>query len=297
MDTKITLQNVFKNFGDKEVLKGISFEVSQGEIIALLGKNGAGKSTLIHLINGIILPNQGKISIYGSGVNEPSTKNRTGIMFQDNIIVDKLTVRESLTYMSSYYQRPLPIDRLINLAQLQTFENHRVSQLSGGQQRRVNLAFALVGDPDIIFLDEPTNSMDSHSRYEFWKMMVSLKVLGKTIFVTSHYLEELEDIASRIMILSQGQIAYDGDLENLRARFARATIQFSSNLNQEILAELPGRMLSQLDGHYKFGVENPNPFLKVLLPMLDDISNLEIQQTSLTSIYNQFESEVSHHES
>lgn len=292
MEKLIRVENIYKKFGTKEVLKGISFEVNRGEIIALLGKNGAGKSTLIHLLTGLIKVNSGVISIGGRDVHDSLTKNRTGIMFQNNINMDKLTVSETLEMMRAHYRNPLPISVLIELAQIQDFLDQRVSDLSGGQQRRINLVSALVGDPDIIFLDEPTNSMDSHSRYKFWQLMAQLKSAGKTVIVTSHYLEELEDITNRILILSQGKLAYDGNLDRLRQRFGRVTIQFTSQLEPAIINQFPGNKLSHLDDQYKFGMDNPNPFMKALMPYLDDISNLEVHQTSLASIYNQFEEEV-----
>lgn len=297
MTAMIEVRALTKNFGQHEVLKGVNFQVDSGEIIALLGKNGAGKSTLIHLLNGLTAPSSGDIRIFQRQPHEAWVKNRTGMMFQENMILQHLTVKEMLDLGRSYYQDPLALHELLQIGQLQEIQDQFVSDLSGGQQRRVNLALALAGDPDVIFLDEPTNSMDSHSRQEFWKVIYHLKEQGKTMIVTSHYLEELEDMATRILILSQGVIAFDGSLGQLRRDFGQSTISFTSDLDSTILDALPGNCLSQVNQQITFTTMDEKEFVRALIPYLDKIENLAIHPTSLTTIYHQFEKEVSHDDS
>ncbi|UUX33877.1 ABC transporter ATP-binding protein [Fundicoccus culcitae] len=295
--TMISVQNVQKSFKKQQVLKGITFEVKSGEIIALLGENGAGKSTLINIINKIITPSEGNVTLFDDQYNEGQVKNRTGVMLQNNIIIDRLSVKEVIELSRSYYKDPLTFEAAMDIAQLDDQADLLMSKLSGGQQRRLSFALALVGNPDLIFLDEPTANMDSRARYRLWQTIAELKQAGKTIIITSHQLADLEDIATRIFILQDGVIAFDGSIDTLRKIQGEGTIAFRSQLSMDHFKTIqPLTNLFQQDHYYTLITQEVNQVVKQLVPFLDDIQDLSIQQTPLETLFRHFSREDENHE-
>lgn len=293
----IKVQNIEKSFKKKAVLKGVDFEVNEGEIIALLGENGAGKSTLINIINDIITPSNGKVELFNNQYNKRDEKNRTGIMLQNNIIIARLSVKEVIELSRSYYKKPLSYKEIMEIAQLSEQENLRMSKLSGGQQRRLSFALALVGNPDIIFLDEPTANMDSRARYRLWQTIANLKDSGKTIIITSHQLADLEDIATRILILQDGLIAFDGSMNDLRKIQGEGTLEFRSSLPIDHFQSIqPVVQLYQQANYYTIITQEVNQVVKQLVPLLDDIQDLQIQQTPLEILFRHFSRKDDHYE-
>ncbi|MGO4937520.1 ABC transporter ATP-binding protein [Fundicoccus sp. Sow4_H7] len=293
----IKVQNIEKSFKKKAVLKGVDFEVNEGEIIALLGENGAGKSTLINIINDIITPSNGKVELFNNQYNKRDEKNRTGIMLQNNIIIARLSVKEVIELSRSYYKNPLSYKEIMEIAQLSEQENLRMSKLSGGQQRRLSFALALVGNPDIIFLDEPTANMDSRARYRLWQTIANLKDSGKTIIITSHQLADLEDIATRILILQDGLIAFDGSMNDLRKIQGEGTLEFRSSLPIDHFQSIqPVVQLYQQANYYTIITQEVNQVVKQLVPLLDDIQDLQIQQTPLEILFRHFSRKDDHYE-
>lgn len=293
----IKVQNIEKSFKKKAVLKGVDFEVNEGEIIALLGENGAGKSTLINIINDIITPSNGEVELFNNQYNKRDEKNRTGIMLQNNIIIACLSVKEVIELSRSYYKNPLSYKEIMEIAQLSEQENLRMSKLSGGQQRRLSFALALVGNPDIIFLDEPTANMDSRARYRLWQTIANLKDSGKTIIITSHQLADLEDIATRILILQDGLIAFDGSMNDLRKIQGEGTLEFRSSLPIDHFQSIqPVVQLYQQANYYTIITQEVNQVVKQLVPLLDDIQDLQIQQTPLEILFRHFSRKDDHYE-
>lgn len=285
----IKVSNLKKAYKKQEVLKGISFEVNKGEIIALLGENGAGKSTLINIINRIITPTDGEAVLYNNQLNENEVKNLTGVMLQNNILLDRLTVEEVINLSRSYYKNPNDYEELMDLAQLDELAHLQMKKLSGGQQRRLSFALALAGNPELIFLDEPTASMDAKSRQRLWKKIGDLKRTNKTIIVTSHNLEELEDIATRLLILQDGVIAFDGSISELRQTQGEGTIEFDTTLDAKVFSQInPIIRMEQQGNHFMIVTQTINEIVKQLMPMLDEIENLSIQQTSLNTLFAYF---------
>lgn len=286
MDSIIEVSGLSKSYHKNTVLNTISFQVHSGETVALLGENGAGKSTLILLLNQLIPKDSGAITIMGSSrVGE--IREKIGFMMQQNLSLNRITVKECLNLTRSYYQRPLSYDQLILLADLKQEENQYLDRLSGGQGRRLTFAAAMAGDPQLVFLDEPTAGMDSSSRKSFWQSVAALKKSGKTFFVTSHYLEELEYIADRIMILKETHLVYDGSLQDLRKRKGSVSIQFATKLSQALFTQLAAvKETNVQDERIQLITDEPNLVLEELVPYLDQIESLHVQQNSLESLFN-----------
>lgn len=214
----IEVQDLKKSYGKLEVLKGISFSVGQGEIFAILGPNGAGKTTCVEILEGYRDYDSGQISIlgYDPAMSAREFKERIGIVVQTSGIENELTAREAIKLYSSPYKSCRTPEELLALVKLEEKADVRVSKLSGGQKRKLDLVLGLVGDPDLIFLDEPTTGFSPEARREAWDILDNLRNLGKTILLTSHYMEEVERLADRMVILSGGKIIQEGVPQDLR---------------------------------------------------------------------------------
>lgn len=291
----VEVKNVAKHNKKKQVLKDVTFEVYPGEIIALLGENGAGKSTLINIINQLISANQGEVTLFGGKIKHQLVKEKTGIMLQNNILLKKLNISEVLELTRSYYGSALPYKELVEIANLNELEYQEMTKLSGGQQRRLSFATAIAGNPDLLFLDEPTANMDARSRQNLWQEVGKLKDQGKTIIVTSHHLEELEDIASRLLILQDGVIAFDGSIQELRATQGQGTIEFDSQRTQEDFSGIqPLIQLIKQGNHYTLITQDVTEIIKQLVDYFDDITNLSVKQTTLETLFSHFRKEKGH---
>ena len=289
MTQVLEINHLAKTFKDKVVLKDITFSVQSGEIIALLGENGAGKSTLINCMNYLIKKDSGDIKLFKEETISSQIRNRIGVMLQKNIVIPKLKVKEMLELSCSYYTNPVSFQQLVEWGQLDELLELEVSALSGGQQRRLSFSLALVGNPDLIFLDEPTANMDAKSRRKLWDTVSHIQSIGKTIIVTSHHLEELESIATRILILQKGMIAFDGSICQLRDRLGQGFIEFDSSLMREAFADISAVIrLERRGNHYVMTTKDINQVVKELVPLLDKITNLTIQQTSLETLFNHY---------
>lgn len=294
MTSLISVNHLNKSYGKKEVLHDISFDISTNQIVALLGENGAGKSTLINILLNLISANSGTVSILDS---EKGFHEHIGVMMQQNISITRITVKEILKLTQSYYQHPLDYATLINLADLKDLENSEMPKLSGGQKRRLSFALAIAGNPDLLFLDEPTAGMDSQSRTKFWQNIMAMKDQHKTIFVTSHYLEELETVADRIMILQNKSISFDGTLADLRNLEGEKLIEFDSELTPELFQSLPEVIAFEHIGkHYQLTTKNAESLIQEITPYLTAIENLQIRQNSLDSLFINFNKEGVQHE-
>ncbi len=211
-DTAISVHDLHKSYGDHEAVRGITFEVAAGEIFGFLGPNGAGKSTTIEILEGYRARTAGDAWVLGADPGKPTRawRDRIGLVLQDSELEPALTVRETVRMFAGFYSRPRPVDATIELVGLAEQLDARVGSLSGGQRRRADVAIALIGDPDLVFLDEPTTGFDPSARRDAWNMIEGLKDLGKTIFLTTHYMEEAQNLADRVAILAQGRIVASG---------------------------------------------------------------------------------------
>jgi ABC-2 type transport system ATP-binding protein len=222
----VEVRGLHVRYGDVEAVRGVDLEVRRGEILALLGPNGAGKTSTIEVLEGFREPAAGDISVLGA---DPRTaprawRERVGIVLQDSNPELNLTVRECLQLYAGYYSEPRDVDATIALVGLEERADHEATKLSGGQRRRLDVALALIGDPELIFLDEPTTGFDPAARRQAWEVVGGLRALGKTIVLTTHYMEEAERLADRIVVMARGEIVANGTPATLGGRDRAAAI-------------------------------------------------------------------------
>lgn len=285
MNPIIDVQNLSKVYNRTTVLDNISFQIAPGETVALLGENGAGKSTLINLLNQLIQPNSGTTYVMGTQ-DIRKVRDKVGVMLQQNLSLERVTVKECLNLARSYYHNPLSYEALIHLANLKEKEKCYLDQLSGGQKRRLTFGTTMAGNPQLIFLDEPTAGMDSNSRQSFWESIDRLKQNGKTFFITNHYLEELDQIADRILILKDTRLVYDGILKSLRKKSGHISIQFTTPLPKETFTSISAvKECLKTNQQLQLITDEPNVVMEALIPYLNQLDELAIQQNSLASLF------------
>lgn len=282
MTTALEVKNINKKYKNKVVLNDINFSIQSGEIVALIGKNGAGKSTLINIITKLIQQDSGQSKIFEK---EKFDRNLIGVMMQENISLDRITVKEIIKLTRTYYRNPMSYQAILALSELQNYTNHPMDKLSGGQKRKLQFALTLAGNPDLIFLDEPTVGMDAESRTKFWERIDELKKHGKTFLITSHYLEELEKVANRFIFLHNQRIIFDGSLTEMGKQLKKVQVTFNSELIKDIFNKLPAVLrVSELNHHYTLITSDVNSLITQLVPYLSAIDNLEIRQQNLDTL-------------
>ena len=216
----ISVRGLRKSYGEVEVVRGIDLEVHAGEIFAFLGPNGAGKTVTVETLEGYRTRNEGDLSILGEDPQSASRewRSRIGVVLQSCTMPGELTVGELLELYASYYPHPRPVDETIEVVGLKPARDARAMRLSGGQQRRLDVGLALVGDPELVFLDEPTTGFDPAARHHAWDVISNLRDLGKTVFLTTHYMEEAQALADRLAVIAEGRIVAEGTPETLGGR-------------------------------------------------------------------------------
>jgi ABC-2 type transport system ATP-binding protein len=227
----ISVRDLRKSYGAYEALRGVSFEIEEGEVFGLLGPNGAGKTTTIEILEGYRTRNGGDVDVLGFDPERAASafRERIGVVLQQSQLWPNLTVAETHRMFAGYYEHPRNADEVIALVGLAEKRDARVKTLSGGQKRRLDLGVALVGDPDLVFLDEPTTGFDPAARRAAWEMIRSLRSLGKTILLTTHYLDEAEQLADRVAVLRAGEIVREGSPAELTSASAETEIRFRRN--------------------------------------------------------------------
>ena len=285
----IEVTGLRKRYGDLEAVRGVDLHVDTGEVFALLGPNGAGKTTIVEILEGFRDRTDGQVSVLGHDPadNDRDLKARTGIVLQSTGVDPFLTVRETVEMYGGFYEHPRPTDDVIALVGLKEKADARVHKLSGGQQRRLDVAVALAGDPELLFLDEPTTGFDPNARRNAWEIVKNLTGLGKTVFLTTHFMDEAQYLADRVAIITSGEIVAEGPPDTLAGRDAMkariryrlpATAQGVPDLGQEprgdgsfeIRADDPTRVLHELTG---WALEHGVRFetLDVTRPSLEDV--------------------------
>ncbi len=242
-DTVISCRDVRKTYGVVRAVDGVTFEVRQGEIFGLLGPNGAGKTTTVEMLEGLRTPDGGSLEVLGIDVaaHPDALKERIGVALQTAELYPKLTVVEVIDLFRSFYRRSLPTEQLISFLDLDERRNGRTKELSGGQRQRLAVALALVNDPEVVFLDEPTTGLDPAARRSLWDLVEQLKAQGKTILLTTHYMEEAEVLCDRLAIMDHGRIIEMGTVgEVVSRRFKERAVQFDriEGIDDERLAAM-----------------------------------------------------------
>ena len=229
--TAIHVEGLQKSYGEHEALRGISFHIREGEVFGLLGPNGAGKTTTVEILEGYRARDGGQVDVLGfdPARGQAAYRERIGVVLQQSQLFANLTVGETHRMFAGYYREPRDVDEVIELVGLAQKRDARVKTLSGGQKRRLDLGVALVGDPDRVFLDEPTTGFDPAARRAAWDLIRSLRSLGKTILLTTHYLDEAEQLADRVAVLRDGHIIREGTPAQLTGDTTEAEIRFRRN--------------------------------------------------------------------
>jgi ABC-2 type transport system ATP-binding protein len=291
----INVHGLRMHYGTNEVVCGIDLEVRTGEVFAFLGPNGAGKTTTVEILEGYRKRTGGKVSVLGSDPARASAswRARIGVVLQESQPEPELTVRECLSLYAGYYQTPRPVAETIELVGLSEHAKTRCGTLSGGQQRRLDVALALIGDPELIFLDEPTTGFDPSARRSAWELIAGLRALGKTIFLTTHYMEEAEELADRIAVIAAGQIVAEGTPGTLGGRDGEsAIVRFSlpqGLTTDELPCEVKAATVATADGSLEAHAHNPLPLLGALAAWATardlQLPDLTVSRPTLEDVY------------
>ncbi len=237
----IELAGLTKSFGKVKAVRGIDLTIAPGETVALLGPNGAGKSTTIDMLLGLLPPDAGTATVFGKPAREAVAAGEVSAMLQTGALIQYLSVRELVVMMASLYPNPLPVDEVMQVAGVMDIAGKRTNKLSGGQVQRVRAAVALVANPDLLVLDEPTVAMDVEGRHQFWTFMREVAAGGKTVIFATHYLEEADSFADRIVLMAHGRIVADGPTNEIKATVGRRNIRaVLPGIGLEALLRLPG---------------------------------------------------------
>jgi ABC-2 type transport system ATP-binding protein len=290
----VTVHGLYKSYGRVDAVAGIDLEVEQGEIFAFLGPNGAGKTTTVEILEGFRRRSGGEVAVLGIDPEDgdASWRNRVGAVLQESNAEPGLTVRESLQLYSGYYLEPRDIDETIALVGLTEKADALGQQLSGGQRRRLDVALALIGDPELLFLDEPTTGFDPSARRTAWRMIEGLRELGKSVFLTTHYMDEAEELADRIAVIAGGHIVAEGTPGTLggRNRMA-ATIRFTlpeGTGADELPAELRV-LLAGENGRVTLTTDTPLVHVHALTEWAIgrglDLPDLDVRRPTLEDVY------------
>jgi ABC-2 type transport system ATP-binding protein len=292
----ISVQGLHKTYGDLEAVRGIDLEVGAGEIFAFLGPNGAGKTTTVEILEGYRTRSGGEVSVLGTDPQEANRawRQRVGFVLQESRLVPELTPREAVELYAGYYASPRDIDETVDLVGLGDKADVRTSKLSGGQQRRLDVALALIGDPELLFLDEPTTGFDPSARRQAWDVIGGLRDLGKTVFLTTHYMDEAQALADRVAIISAGRIVASGTPEDLGGD-GRGRTEISFRLPAGASApDLPFavRTSARIDaGSVSLTADDPVPLLRELTNWAAErgvgLPGLTVGSPSLEDVYLQ----------
>ncbi|HZQ89501.1 MAG TPA: ABC transporter ATP-binding protein [Gaiellaceae bacterium] len=276
----ISVRGLRKSYGALEAVRGVDFDIEEGEVFGLLGPNGAGKTTTVEILEGYRHRDAGEVSVLGHDPQRPGRefRQRIGVVLQQAQLWANLTVRETHAVFAGYYERPRDVDEVIEIVGLAEKRGARVKTLSGGQKRRLDLGVALVGDPDLVFLDEPTTGFDPAARRAAWEMIRNLRSLGKTVLLTTHYLDEAEQLADRVAVLREGRIVRIGTPRELTAEESEVEIRYRRN-GEEVLVRTsePTRVLAALTAE-AVGRGEELERLEVRRPTLEEVYLALVQE-------------------
>ena len=284
MASVLKVRELRKFYPKVKAVDGVSFEVEEGQCLGLLGPNGAGKSTTIEMLEGLVKPTSGEI-LYRGHALDAAYRERVGMQFQHTALQDFLTVRENLDFFRSLYQRTMPLEQLIEACHLEDFLDRDHRKLSGGQRQRMLLAIALVNDPDLVFLDEPTTGLDPQARRNFWDLVQSIKARGTTVVLTTHYMEEAYLLCDDIAIMDHGRVIARGSPQNL------LTEHFNDSVLELPSAEIAGRVIDLPLVHKEDRVEilssDVNAAVRKLLDAGLSLAHLKIRPRTLEDLFLQ----------
>jgi ABC-2 type transport system ATP-binding protein len=284
--TVASLETVSKNYDTVRALRNVNFHIRAGEVVALLGPNGAGKTTAVKLLLGLMQPNSGRVRVFGGDPVNPENRLRTGAMLQVGRVPETLRVREHIDLFSSYYTRHLPADEVLAAAGLEKLRDRKFGELSGGQKQRVLFALAICGDPDLLFLDEPTVGLDVEARRMLWEEIRRMVGRGKTVLLTTHYLQEADALADRIAVIHQGEIIAEGTPSEIKAQTGGKKIRCITGLSVGALRQIPGvREVRQDREAVEIHADEAESVVRELFARDANLSGLEITSAGLEEAF------------
>jgi ABC-2 type transport system ATP-binding protein len=290
----IDLRGVAKSYGTVRAVRGIDLVVQPGETVALLGPNGAGKSTTLDIVLGLGTPDRGTVEVFGHPPSTAVQRGWVGAMLQTGAVISELSVREVLTMLGSLYPDPMPVDDVIGAADIAEIADRRTNKLSGGQTQRVRVALALVSNPRLLVLDEPTVALDVEARRAFWATMRGFAAGGRTVVFATHYLEEADAFADRIVLMANGVIVADGSSTEIKGRVGRRLIRATLPLaTVEELAALPG--VAQADRHgdtVELSCVDSDRAIRALLAAHPDVHDIEIRGAALEDAFIELTADI-----
>ncbi|GAA1031289.1 MULTISPECIES: ABC transporter ATP-binding protein [Amycolatopsis] len=284
----IRLGGIAKRYGDVRAVKHVDLTIAPGEVVALLGPNGAGKSTTVDMILGLTKPDEGTVSVFGQTPADAVRAGMIGAMLQGGTLLDDLTVRETVGLVAKLHGRPMPVRDALRSAGVEDIADRRANKLSGGQKQRVRFAVALVSDPDLLVLDEPTAAMDVGSRREFWKSMYSFTDTGRTVLFATHYLEEAEEFADRVVLMRAGEVVADGSVAEVRALAGGRTIRavLPAGVSDQLVSTLPAVTSFELRGErVALSSSDSDTTLRALLAAVPAVHDIEIGAVGLEGAF------------
>jgi ABC-2 type transport system ATP-binding protein len=285
--TAIRLVGLVKSFGAVQAVQSVDISVSSGETVALLGPNGAGKSTTIDMMLGLSRPDQGHVELFGLAPADAVKAGSVGVMLQTGALIRDLSVRELITMMASLYTDPLDVDEVLDRADLRTVADRRTQKLSGGETQRVRFAMALVSDPDLLVLDEPTVALDVEARHGFWTMMRDSAARGKTVIFATHYLEEADAYADRVVLMARGRVIADGSPTEIKATVGGRTIRATlPDVDLSDLNDLPGVAVADRHGtSIILHCTNSDAAVRAMLAAHPNVHDIEIHGAALEEAF------------
>jgi ABC-2 type transport system ATP-binding protein len=280
------LRGVTRRYGKVVALDNVDFEVRQGELLALLGPNGAGKTTAISLLLGLVQPSAGHAELFGCPPRDVAVRRRTGAMLQGAQLGGHMRVKEMIALYSGYYPQPLCLAETLRLAGLEDAAARPATELSGGQQQRLRFALAICGDPELLFLDEPTAGMDVEARQTLWAAVRDLKRQGRSIVLTTHYLEEADALADRIVVIHHGRVIADGSPAAIKRTVAQRRIRCVTSLDDGRIVNLPGvTRIERSGGRVDIVAAEPEAALRRMFELDPDLSELEVTGARLEEAF------------
>jgi ABC-2 type transport system ATP-binding protein len=284
--TVASLADVTKKYAAITALRDVSLNVRAGELLAVLGPNGAGKTTAVRLMLGLSKPDSGRVTVFGRDPREASARGRIGAMLQVAKVPETLKVKEHIDLFRSYYSNPLSLQSTLESAGLEGMENRPFGALSGGQKQRVLFALAICGNPDLLFLDEPTVGLDIGTRHLIWQQIRRLIQQGRTVVLTTHYLEEVDALADRVVVLNHGQIVAAGTSSEIKARTAQRKIRCSTSLRASEIELIPQvNSVSEQEGRTEICTSQVEPVLRELFLRDPNLSALEVSNSTLEEAF------------
>ncbi|GLZ28328.1 ABC transporter ATP-binding protein [Lentzea sp. NBRC 105346] len=283
----VAISGLHKGFGEVRAVDGVDLLISPGEVVALLGPNGAGKSTTVDMMLGLTRPDRGSVSIFGRAPRAAVSAGVIGAMPQSGSLLEDATVAETVGLIAALHRAPLPVATALERAGVADLADRRCTRLSGGQKQRVRFALALVSDPDLLVLDEPTVAMDVETRREFWRSMREYTSGGRTVLFATHYLEEAEEYADRVVLMRSGRVVADGSVAQVRAAVSGRTLRaVVPGVRRSVVAGLPGVRGAETRGEQvSLTCSDSDAALRALLAAFPDAHDIEISALGLEDAF------------